>query len=281
MSVIQAYQSTEVKGFKTFEKLSFQNFGKQPKILENEACFMFLLNGSFQIRTPLKSVVLSKNEGLLSKCGDYLYEDIYKEDEGELIEVIGVYFHPDIIKDIFLDVKVKWRQQKYVAYKMDVGTLLENYKNTLLHYFLHPALFDEEMQLLKIKELLLILSKTENAPTVQHLISSLFSPQEYEYRDVIERNVYASLSIPQLAILCGMSTATFKRRFGELYQTSPAEYLKTRKLEKAAHLLGTGSQRITDILFDCGFESISSFNRAFKKQFNLSPSAYRLSQNGQ
>jgi len=278
MSIIQSYQSTDVKGFKTFEKLSFQNFGRQPKILQDEACFMFLLNGSFQIRTPLKSVVLSKNEGLLSKCGDYLYEDIYKEDEGELIEIIGVYFHPKLIKDIFQETQVTWNKQKYVAYKMEVDPLLKNYKNTLLHYFIHPTLFDEEMQLLKIKELLLILSKTENAPTVQHLISSLFSPQEYDFREIIEKNIYASLSIAQLAILCGMSTATFKRKFGELYKTSPADYIKNRKLEKAASVLRSGNQRITDILFDCGFESISSFNRCFKKKYQLSPTAYRMSQ---
>lgn len=279
--MFEEYQFTEVKGIKTFEKLSFRNFGRQPKILKNEACFMFLLNGSFQIRTPLKSVVFSKNEGLLSNCGDYIYEDIDPKEEAELIEVIGVYFPPKLIKDIFQEISVKWNEGKYVAYRMSVDTLLENYKNTLLHYFQHPILFDEEMQMLKVKELLLILSKTENAPTVHHLISSLYTPQEYDFRKIIESNMYASLSIPELAILCGMSTASFKRKFGELYDTSPAEYLKTRKLEKAAHLLRTGTQRVTDILYDCGFESISTFNRAFKQHYKLSPSAYRLSQNGQ
>lgn len=281
MSILTEYHATEVKGFRTFEKLSFQKFGKQPKILKDEACFMFLLNGKFQIRTPLQTTILSKNEGLLSNCGDYLFEDINKDGEGGLIEALGVYFHPELLKDIFQDTQVKWRERKYIAYKMDIGTLLENYKNTLLHYFSHPQLFDEEMQLLKIKELLLILSKSENAPTVQHLISSLFSPQEYDFREVIEKNIYASLSIPEMAVLCGMSPATFKRRFKELYQTPPAEYIKTRKLEKAALLLRTGNQRITDILFDCGFESISSFNRVFKKHFTLSPTQYRLSQNEQ
>ena len=275
--MIHEYQFTEVRGLKTFEKNTFKDFGRQPKLLQNEACFMFLLNGTFQIRTPLKSVVLCKNEGLLSKCGDYLYEEIQKEDDNELVTAIGICFHPELIKDIFKSSKIKWNERKYVAYKMDVGVLLENYKNSLLHYFSHPSLFDEEMQLLKIKELLLILSKTENAPTVQHLISSLFSPQEYDFRKVIENNLYATLSIPEMAVLCGMSTTSFKRKFSELFQDSPADYLRKQKLARAAQLLTSGNLRISDIVFDCGFESISSFNRAFKKQYKTSPSSFRQS----
>ena len=158
---------------------------------------------------------------------------------------------------------------------MDIDILLENYKNTLLHYFSFPSLFDEEMQLLKIKELLLILSKTESAPTVQHLIASLFSPQDYDFREVIENNIYATLSIPEMTVLCGMSPTTFKRKFSELYQDSPAEYIRKRKLERATQLLKSGNLRISDIVFDCGFESVSSFNRAFKKQYKVSPTAFR------
>ena len=273
--MIHEVQSIETKGFRTFEKASFKNFGRQPKLLHDEACFMFLLNGSFQIRTPLKSVVLSKNEGMLSKCGDYLYEDIQSKDQNEMIIALGIYFHPELIKDIFYNSKVNWNKRKYVAYKMDVGLLLENYKNSLLHYLNHPALFDEEMQLLKIKELLLILSKTENAPSIQHLVASLFSPQDYDFREIIESNLYAALSIPEMAMLCGMSPTSFKRKFGELYLDSPADYIRKRKLERAAQLLTTGSLRISDIVFDCGFESISSFNRAFKKQYEVSPTAFR------
>ncbi|MBL4594631.1 MAG: helix-turn-helix transcriptional regulator [Flavobacteriales bacterium] len=212
---------------------------------------------------------------MLPKCGDYFYEDIQKEDENEMVIALGVYFHPELLKDIFLKTGTEWNNRKYVAYKMNVDELLENYKTTLLYYFNHPILFDEEMQLLKIKELLLILSKTENAPTVKHLISSLFYPQEYDFREVIEKNIYATLSLPELAILTNMSIATFKRKFNELYQESPAEYIKKRKLEKAMKLLISNNSRITDIIFDCGFESNSSFNRAFKKKYQLSPTAYR------
>jgi len=269
------YQSIETRGFKTFEKASFKKFGRQPKILHNEACFMFLLNGAFQIRTPIKSVVLSKNEGMLSKCGDYFYEDTQKEEQNEMITAIGIYFHPELLKDIFQKSNIKWNERKYVAYKVNIDTLLENYKNSLLYYFSNPSLFDEEMQLLKIKELLLILSKTENAPTVQHLISSLFSPQDYNFKEVIENNMYATLSIPEMATLCGMSLTSFKRKFSELYQDSPADYIRKQKLERATQLLSSGNLRISDIVFDCGFESISSFNRAFKKQYKVSPTSFR------
>lgn len=264
----------EIEGFKVFEKIAIQNMDRVEKKLDNEACFMFLLEGSFEVRTPVNTFSISQENGFLSRCGDYFF-DCPTDDQ--VIEMIGIYFHPEIIKKLVKDEPVKYNQS--LKHQTPINDLLENYKKNLVYYIDNPEFFDEDLQLLKLKELLMILSKFNQAPSFQHFISALFSPQEYDFRQVIEHNQYASMSLDELAYLAHMSLATFKRKFKELYNESPAEYLKNKKLEKAAEHLSVDHLKISEIAYDCGFESVGTFNRLFKKKHGLTPTEFRMSQN--
>ena len=277
--MILDYQVIEIDGLKVFEKLSMKKMGKVQKVLNNQACFMFLLQGSFVVRTPMHSFTVSPSEGLLSRCGDSLYEDTRgeKSQGDEVVEAIGIIFHPSLVSQVF-----KYEQfpkKTKLPPKIKIDHLLDRYKEGLLYYMQNPEIFDREMQLLKVKELLLILLRYTDAPSVQDFIATLFSPQEFDFRQTVEENLYANLNLTDFAFLCSMSLATFKRRFKEVFSESPADYIKQRKLEKAAKLLGNSKTRITELAYDCGFESISTFNRIFKKQYGQSPSDFRLSQN--
>lgn len=275
--MLHNYQSIEIDGIKIFEKLAFQNEGRNAKVLSNEACFMFMIKGGFDVRTPVDSIKLRTGDGFLSKCGDYFFEDLHPEGaKPEPVEVIGIYFHPDIIKKIIPLQLIKWNK-KMQSRSIDIDVLLTHYKESLIHYLNHPQLFDEEMQLLKVKELLLLLAQSHQAPSLHHFVSALFAPNELDFRKTVESNLHSSMSLNDFAYLCGMSLATFKRNFKELYNESPAKYLKIKRLEKAASMLGNNKSQIAQIAFDCGFESASSFTRAFKNHFHVSPSEYRLS----
>lgn len=272
------YKSIELDGITVFEKLAFVNSGRNTKELHNEACFMFLVKGGFDVRTPINSIRLSEGDGFLTQCGDYFFEDMnIDESKAEPIEAIGIYFHPDIIKQLFQYQPVTW--DKNLTHKVDVDLLMEHYKLGVMHYIDNPHLFDREMQLLKIKELVLLLAQSSEAPSLHHFLSALFSPHEFNFRQIIEQNIISSVSLSDLAYLCGLSLASFKRRFTEMYNDSPAAYIKKRKLEHATQLLKTSRLNINEIAFDCGFESVGSFNRLFKTQYQQTPTQYRLSQN--
>lgn len=74
-----------------------------------------------------------------------------------------------------------------------------------------------------------------------------------------------------------MSTSSFKRKFAQVYNMSPKKHLTQKKLEKASQLLKTDVMRISDIAYDCGFETTTTFYRAFQKHYGQSPSQFRLS----
>ena len=91
----------------------------------------------------------------------------------------------------------------------------------------------------------------------------------------MEMNFYHNLSLAAFAKMCHRSLSSFKRDFRNLYGVSPGKWLLGKRLERAASLLHTSALSVTEVIFECGFEDVSHFSRAFKERFNYSPSAYR------
>jgi AraC-like DNA-binding protein len=72
----------------------------------------------------------------------------------------------------------------------------------------------------------------------------------------------------------------FCRRFRASTGMTFTEYVCRCRVEKAKELLAASSARISDIAFDCGFQSIPYFNRTFKRYTGVSPRAWRASGGG-
>jgi len=150
----------------------------------------------------------------------------------------------------------------------------------MMFYFENPQLVDEELIKIKVKELILLLVKTEKAESVMQLISGLFSPREYSFREIIESNLYTNVSLEELAQLTNLSLSSFKRVFNKTFGDSPAHYLKTKKIERAVKLLEVSAKRISDIAYDCGFGSLAHFTKSFTDLYKQSPTKYRMDQKG-
>ncbi|MBR5311360.1 MAG: helix-turn-helix transcriptional regulator [Clostridia bacterium] len=83
------------------------------------------------------------------------------------------------------------------------------------------------------------------------------------------------LTIADVADHAGFSTDYFNRLFREHTGFTVMEYVRFIRLSRAALLLRTTARDITDIAFDCGYETHESFTRAFGSLYGRSPSEYR------
>ena len=185
-----------------------------------------------------------------------------------------------MVKGFFqTDLSIEQFQNKFDTVKISIEPLMKSFIDSINYMLDNPKLADEDLIITKLKELLLLLSKSENANSINTFVNSLFVTHEYNFNEIIQENLYSNLSLPELAYLCNMSLATFKRKFTDFYKESPAKYMLKKKLEKSIQLLGHKSKPISEIAYECGFETISNFDKAFKKQFKKSPTEYRLSQN--
>lgn len=92
--------------------------------------------------------------------------------------------------------------------------------------------------------------------------------------DYVNKNISAQFTVEQLALVSHVSVNTLERHFKEVLGTSPAVFIRDKKLANAAHLLRRGAS-VTDACFDSGFVNCSHFIVQFKKRFGITPNKYR------
>jgi len=282
--MIIEHKTLGYQGKVIFEKLVLRNFDRMPKIFnETEACFMYLQEGSFQFRTPEKVLQFNTGDGFLAKCSNYFFEQTKADHKNtNRTKGIGIYLYPSIVKELFdFDLSISDFETDYDATKINIDALMKNFINGIEFLLDNPAVSSDSMIKIKLKEFLLLLSKTENAPSLLDFVAALFKPYEYDFKKIIEHNLFSNLSIHELATLCGMSISTFQRTFNNVFEQTPAKYIHEQRMLKAKKLLTNKNKRISEIAYDCGYNSTSTFNRLFKKSFDFSPSEFRLNKIGQ
>ena len=270
------------KGKIIFEKIRIKPFSRIPKIYEdNEFCFMFINQGGFKVRSQDSLIQFQEGNALLAKCFNYFFEiEEKKRNDYEEMEMLGVIFHESIIEEIFrYDLSISNFSLDFNIKKINVEGLFLSFKESINILLDNPELADDSLILTKLKEFILLLTKTQNAPSVLDFLSSMFRPVEYDFKKTIEKNLFSNLSVDELAKLCNMSASTFKRKFNSVYKKSPAQYLLEKKIEKAILEISKNQKPITEIAYDCGFDSISTFNRNFKKHTSFSPTEFKKNQN--
>lgn len=80
------------------------------------------------------------------------------------------------------------------------------------------------------------------------------------------------ISLDGLASYTGFSKYHFNRIFFAATGYQLGEFIQRHKLEKALHLIKQGNHNIIDVALSVGYDSPSSFSRAFKKNFSMTPS---------
>ncbi len=91
----------------------------------------------------------------------------------------------------------------------------------------------------------------------------------------IRANCHEPLSLDQVADHTGFSKYYFSRLFRTYTQMSFTEYLNRCRISEAEKLLADPHKTVTEVAMDCGFNSISTFNRVFKLANQCTPAEYQ------
>lgn len=107
-------------------------------------------------------------------------------------------------------------------------------------------------------------------------------PHAYrQVADFIGRTYDQDLTLDQLAEAAGLNKYYLCKRFSHYFGLSPMDYVRNRRIERAAELLRTTDLSITDIAVRCGYTNVSYFGKVFHKMIGMTPSAYREAREGQ
>lgn len=85
----------------------------------------------------------------------------------------------------------------------------------------------------------------------------------------------AELSVKEMAEEMCMSSSNLFRKLKAITGKSPNEYLRIKRLKKAAELLQQNEYGVTEISLLVGFSSSTYFSSCFKKQFGVTPTDFR------
>jgi transcriptional regulator GlxA family with amidase domain len=104
------------------------------------------------------------------------------------------------------------------------------------------------------------------APLARHLLRA---------RDLVDGRYAEPLDLDSLARAAHVSPRHFSRSFRRTFGETPYQYLLTRRLERARHLLRTTDLRVAEVCVAVGFTSVGSFTTTFRRHVGVSPTAYR------
>jgi len=91
----------------------------------------------------------------------------------------------------------------------------------------------------------------------------------------IQQNQAEDLSLGQVAKAVNTSVFYFCKMFKKATGINFTDYLSRVRIEKAKNLLLNPNLRISEIAYEVGFQSLTHFNRVFKKLLGQSPTEYR------
>ena len=97
----------------------------------------------------------------------------------------------------------------------------------------------------------------------------------WKARKYIEAHADEELSLTQVAKVVNMNANYLSEKFKQVTGTNFVEYVARTRFANACDLLRKSNLRISEIAFAAGFQSLSQFNRVFKRFSGKSPTQYR------
>jgi transcriptional regulator GlxA family with amidase domain len=110
------------------------------------------------------------------------------------------------------------------------------------------------------------MSATNTTPLARHLLRA---------RDLVDSRYAEPLDLQALARAAGVSPRHFSRSFRRTFGETPHQYLLTRRIERARHLLRTTDMQVTEVCLAVGFSSVGSFTTTFRRHVGVPPTEYR------
>ncbi len=236
-----------------------------------------VLSGKKTYKTADGKWTLEPGQTLYLKKGAELIHQ-YFDDE---YCMLGFFLSDDLIKETFTETKSKMAlpcnetETEFTGNKVDSSEYLEGYFQSMLMYFRGENRPPDHIMVIKLKELLVNLMSSDAC------LATYFDRMSHQgkpsIRQVMEKNYCYNLNLENFAELCHCSLSTFKREFQQIFNETPGRWLMKRKIQHAANLLSSSSLNVSQIAYESGFEDLSHFSRAFKKELGSSPSEYKKS----
>ncbi|TDO24262.1 helix-turn-helix domain-containing protein [Pedobacter duraquae] len=184
---------------------------------------------------------------------------------------LSIYLSQQILKDFSREYHIQAAHKEYDRPISTITTspLLKSFMDSLLLYHNADSLKNPDLIDLKIKELLILLLQAD--PELKNVLFDFNEPHKMDLEAFMNKNYHFNVHLERFAYLTGRSLASFKRDFEKAFGQTPGKWLQHKRLQEAYYLISSKGRTASDVYLDLGFEDLSHFSFAFKKQFGISP----------
>ncbi|MEZ4992652.1 MAG: AraC family transcriptional regulator [Saprospiraceae bacterium] len=132
---------------------------------------------------------------------------------------------------------------------------------------------------IEVLEVLTLLAADEQRQLLhERPFEHFYKPKEQDRLEqifqYIETHYQRKISVEEAAAVCSLSYAAFCRYFKKMTRLTFTEFLNHYRVNQAKKLL-LRDKNVTETCFACGFESLSYFNRTFRKITGDNPLAFK------
>ena len=249
----------------------------------DEMELLVLTSGSVRFKTLSDEFIIKKGEGLFFNSG--VLHAAWEHDSKEIL-FHSIVFHPRLIGGY--EGSIFW--EKYV------NPLLADPSLKALHFTKNISWQKEILRLIEDSWQAGYYEKEEYELTVRanlsHIIALILSQNdpaklplsEKQLRDnqrmklmlqYIEAHLADAIEITDIAETAGISVSECLRCFKHSIGTTPIQYVKQLRIQKAAELLTYTTLSITEVAIGCGFQEMSYFSKTFRQTHGCTPTEFR------
>jgi AraC-like DNA-binding protein len=244
------------------------------KYLKNEVmlddhCFVRIISGEVKIVQFDTSRIFGPGDTILFPRRQ-LSTVIQYPKNGEAYKCVLIMFKTERLKDYYTrNAAFESTERSPAVRSYEKHPLIESYFLSLLPYFDLQDELPGKLLALKIEEALTILRNIDES--VDSFLADFSEPGKMDLVAFMEQNFMYNMPLDKFSYLTGRSLTTFKRDFTRIYGVTPQRWLTNKRLTLAHYLLSESKQKPVDVYREVGFENLSHFSYAFRKQFGYAP----------
>lgn len=153
--------------------------------------------------------------------------------------------------------------------QIENDAFMKAYFDSLMPYFSQSDKLTATLAQIKTAEVIEMLL---HKPGLKNFLFDFSEPHKIDLEAYMNRHFTYNVPMSHFAKLTGRSISSFKRDFTKTFGATPEKWLQKRRLEMAYFLIGQKDRKPSDVYLEVGFENLSHFSTAFKKEFGVSPS---------
>lgn len=241
---------------------------KDEIVLENHS-FVLIISGEMKVVQSDNSYTFGSGDMLLLPRTQLSTLIKYPKD-GQPYKSIVMTLTTERLKEYYAHNSFQISQPRMHKIRVfDKHPLLESFFTSLMPYFEVESDLPEKLISVKIEEALTILRSIDK--NIDNLLADFSEPYKINLAEFMEKNFMFNMPMEKFGYLTGRSLTTFKRDFKKVFNTTPQKWLTQKRLELAYYQLTVKQRKPIEVFYEVGFENLSHFSYAFKKQYGYSP----------